>query len=271
MTSLMSARQLGVEPIVSSAEVRVSDRSDESLQETLRAAYRQVFGNAYLMDSERLAIAESRLRQGDLSVRDFIRELGVSEAYRKRFFYPCSQVRFIELNFKHFLGRAPYDRSELSEHIQLYSQLGYEAEIDSYVYSQEYFDNFGDSIIPTYRELDGARSLRSVAFSRILHLYKGNASSDRAQYTGNRSRLISELAGNTASSVSNSSFGKRLVGTGVGKRSQLFRLRVTRKPPMVGCQIRSTVREYVVPFEQLSDTLRRLGNQGNRITDIIPA
>jgi len=38
----------------------------------VRAAYRQVFGNVHANDSERLVSAESRLRNGDINVREFV-------------------------------------------------------------------------------------------------------------------------------------------------------------------------------------------------------
>ena len=46
---------------------------------TVRAAYRQVFGNVQPMESERATSAESMLRNGDISVREFIhhRQIGV--------------------------------------------------------------------------------------------------------------------------------------------------------------------------------------------------
>ena len=74
-----------------------------------------------------------------------------SETYRKKFFYPNSQTRLIELNYKHLLGRAPYDESEIAFHVDLYNAEGYEAEINSYIDSVEYQENFGESVVPYYR------------------------------------------------------------------------------------------------------------------------
>jgi hypothetical protein len=49
------------------------------------------------------------------------------------------------------LGRAPYDESEIAFHVDLYNAEGYEAEINSYIDSVEYQENFGESIVPYYR------------------------------------------------------------------------------------------------------------------------
>jgi len=128
MTSTMAATQLGFEPfaVTSPVELR-ANWSEGDVQAVITTAYRQVFGNDHLMQSERLTSAESLLRQGNINVRDFIRALAQSELYRKKFFYSTPQVRFIELNYKHLLGRAPYDESEITEHVNLYIEQGYEA------------------------------------------------------------------------------------------------------------------------------------------------
>ncbi len=122
--------------------------SEDDLQAVIRAVYKQVLGNAHLMESERLASAESLLRNGDLTVRGFVRIVAQSELYQSQFFHNCSPYRFIELNYKHLLGRAPQDQGEISEHVQIYNEQGYEVEIDSYIDSDEYIENFGENIVP---------------------------------------------------------------------------------------------------------------------------
>ncbi|MEB3294649.1 MAG: phycobilisome rod-core linker polypeptide, partial [Synechococcales bacterium] len=86
MTSAMTARQLGIEPFASTAPVELRiHASDGDKQAVILAAYRQVFGNEHLMAAERLTSAESLLKQGNLSVREFIRALAMSELYRSKF------------------------------------------------------------------------------------------------------------------------------------------------------------------------------------------
>ncbi|MEO1149255.1 MAG: phycobilisome rod-core linker polypeptide, partial [Cyanobacteria bacterium J06638_22] len=94
--------------------------AEDALQIVIRAAYRQVLGNAHVMDSQRLTNAESQLRNGDITVREFVRAVAQSDLYRSLFFETSSPYRFVELNFKHLLGRAPQDQAEISEHVQLY-------------------------------------------------------------------------------------------------------------------------------------------------------
>lgn len=54
------------------------------------------------MESERgeLVKAESDFKGNTLSVRELVRAMGKSEAYRKRFFARAGSYRFVELNMK---------------------------------------------------------------------------------------------------------------------------------------------------------------------------
>lgn len=176
-----------------SIELR-NNASEDDLQNVIRAVYRQVLGNAHIMESERLIGAESQLRNGGLTVRQFVSAVGLSDLYRQRFFESSSQYRFIELNFKHFLGRAPQDQAEVSEHVRRYSEAGYEAEIASYVDSDEYSQSFGENRVPYARAIQSQAGQKNVTYNRSFALMRGNSSSD----AGRAARLISELGGNKA-------------------------------------------------------------------------
>lgn len=270
MTSAMAARQLGIEPCISSApsELRFNS-SEDDFQVIILAAYRQVFGNDHLMQSEQLNSAESLLRQGNITVRDFIRTLATSELYRQKFFYSNSQVRFIELNFKHLLGRAPYDQSEIAEHVDRYVEQGYEAEINSYLDSEEYQNNFGEMMVPYHRGFSTQTGQKTIGFNRLFSLYRGAASSDRGQSRGGR--LTAEVAMNLATPVRAAASSGELTGTAGGSRNQLFRIRVTQAASRSTTQIRRGISEYLVAYEQLSATMQRLNQRGSRIVDISPA
>ena len=56
-------------------------------QDILRAAYRQVFGNAHLMEEQLVATAESLFLQGDLTVQGLISALAqtpIADCFSKR-------------------------------------------------------------------------------------------------------------------------------------------------------------------------------------------
>ncbi|MFK8182583.1 MAG: phycobilisome rod-core linker polypeptide [Phormidesmis sp.] len=268
MTSGTSARLLGFEEAQSAPTELRNHASEADIQSAIWASYRQVFGNDHVMSVERLTSAESLLRQGHIRVVDFVRALASSELYKQKFFYSTSQVRFIELNFKHLLGRAPYDESEISEHVDRYVEQGYEAEINSYFESVEYQDNFGDNVVPYYRGFATQRNQKTVGFGRMFQLYRGAASSDRPQKPA---CLTSELARNTASPIRAANGGKELQGVTGGGREQLYRIRVSQSASVRTPQVRLGVQEYVVSYEQLSPTLQRLNKRGNRIVSITSA
>ena len=96
------ASQLGVSLFEETPPIELtSGRSEEEVESIIRAVYRQILGNAYVMESERDAIAESQFKRGELSVREFVRAIGKSGLYSSRFFETCPRYRFIELNYKH--------------------------------------------------------------------------------------------------------------------------------------------------------------------------
>jgi phycocyanin-associated rod linker protein len=271
MTSSMSARRLGFEPFTATSPVELRARAVSDVQSVIVAAYRQVFGNDHLMESERLVGAESMLRQGNISVREFVRTLAQSELYRDKFFYSTPQVRFIELNYKHLLGRAPADESEISYHVNLYIEQGYEAEINSYIDSLEYQENFGDSIVPYHRAFSTQRGQKTVGFNRMLHLYNGYANSDRAQGRNKAGSLTRDLALNLATPVRTPSFGRSLAASVSGARGGVYRVTVTQGASNRTTQIRRGTTDILVSYDQLSPTLQRLSQRGSRVVNISPA
>ena len=99
MAALGQAARLGIGAFENSALVELRpDRIEADVAVIIRAAYRQVLGNEYLLEAERLVSAESLLQEGAISVRGFVQAIAQSELYRDKFFYSNSQTRFIELN-----------------------------------------------------------------------------------------------------------------------------------------------------------------------------
>lgn len=142
--------------------------------------WKQVFGNAYVMESERADayIAESMFRAGQITLREFVRGVALSSTYRRRFFDCCGPYRAVELNFKHLLGRGPVSQAELSEHVQLIANKGFEAEINSYIDSLEYDEAFGDDLVP-YMRFKGTYSTCDE-FNRMCALYSSPGTTDKS-------------------------------------------------------------------------------------------
>ena len=90
------ASLLGVERFDSDTPLELLPGDDDARKEQIiRAIYRQVLGNAYVMDSERQLVIESQFKLGEISVREFVRRLAKSDLYRTRFFDDCARYRYI--------------------------------------------------------------------------------------------------------------------------------------------------------------------------------
>lgn len=159
----------------------------------IRAIYRQVLGNAHIMESDRLTVAESQLKLGKISVREFVRCLAKSELYKSRFINNCPRYRSHELNFKHLLGRAPDSYQETIYHSNILDSQGYEADIDSYIDSDEYQDAFGENIVPYYRGYKTQTGKRLLGYANMYKMLESISTSDKAGKSGNSARLAAPI------------------------------------------------------------------------------
>jgi phycocyanin-associated rod linker protein len=250
----------------------------------IRAVYRQVLGNDYLMESERLIGLESLLCNGQITVRDFVRGVAKSELYKTKFLYSAFQTRTIELNFKHLLGRAPNDESEVIEHLDRYQEQGYDADIDSYIDSDEYDENFGDSIVPYYRSFKYQIGQQTTGFTRMFQLYRGYANSDTSQVAGTKSRLAAELGSNTTSAVippsggsngfayqgaAGSTMPARVFGRStIGESNRLYRIEVSSICLPRYPRVRRSNKEFIVSYDQLNSTLQYINKIGGKIASV---
>ena len=194
--------------------------SDADLEVVIRAVYRQVFGNAHVMESERLTIAESQFKRGELSVREFVRQLAKSEFYRSRFFDSCYRYRAIELNFKHLLGRAPDNFDEMRYHSSVLDQRGFEADIDTYIDSDEYQTAFGEAIVPYYRGFSTQNGQSMLEFTNMFQLLRSASSSDKDLATNNKPQL-------TRAIVQNSPYGKLKASDAAAILAEVFKPKVS--------------------------------------------
>ncbi|MCL1474241.1 phycobilisome rod-core linker polypeptide [Argonema antarcticum] len=123
-------------------------------QDVVKAAYRQVFERditrAYSLGISDL---ESKVKNCEISMKEFIRRLGKSPLYRKNFFEPYINSRALELAFRHILGRGPSSREEVQKYFALVSSKGLPGLIDALVDSEEYSDYFGEETVPYIRGL----------------------------------------------------------------------------------------------------------------------
>jgi phycobilisome core-membrane linker protein len=122
--------------------------------QTVKAAYRQIFERditrAYSLSISDL---ESKVKNGEISMKEFVRRLCKSPLYRKNFYDPYINSRALELAFRHILGRGPSSREEVQKYFSIVSKGGLPALVDALVDSREYSDYFGEETVPYLRGL----------------------------------------------------------------------------------------------------------------------
>lgn len=249
--------------MVSTAPVQLwTDFSSDDAQAVIRAVYRQVLGNPHIMESEQLTSAESQLKDGIYSVQEFVREVAKSDFYRARFFETCAPYRFVEMNFKHLLGRAPQDQAELSEHIQIVINEGYDAEIDSYIDSAEYQAAFGDRTVPYYRGTVSQVGFKQVGYNRMFSVAGGFAQSDQAFKA---SQLVDSLAGNSAVKITLPATG-RIAGY-KDATEKTFKI-VVRGGKFDSQRRRRSTTEYIVSGAKMTPKIQQINRMSGTIVSI---
>ena len=231
------------------------DRSQAA--DVLRAAYRQVFGNRYLMELDVQPSIEALFMNGDLTVQGLVTALAQSETYRRLYLETNSPYRFVELNFKHLLGRPPRNQAEVSEHVRLLADEGFEAEIASYTYSDEYLNNFGCDSVPFARTATSVVGESTVAYQRTQAMDPG--------YAGFDANGASVLQTSVASSTNPTAAGARKV-VGGGNR---FTISWTSRMQLGS--VRRSAQRSVVSYSSLSKTIQSIQAQGGRILSIANA
>jgi phycoerythrin-associated linker protein len=278
--TLANAAYLGIERYANNRvnENWMSASSDDKAA-VIRAVYQQVLGNQYVMASERLEGPESLFKRGYLSVRELVRQVAKSGLYRKRFFESSNPYRFIELNFKHLLGRAPQNKAEMLHHFTILQEQGYDAEIDSYLDSAEYQDRFGEEGVPYLHGWNYSVGQQGLQFSYMLQLVRGTAASIKGDITKNQSRLnpsvhaeaplpvVSPMAkGNVFRKVS--ADGVTRQGVGSGEEGRTYRVEITGFNNYRLHKRSNRVR--FIPFNKLLAYQQQIHREGGRIASITP-
>ena len=238
----------------------------DTINGLIRATYRQVMGNPHLMESERAMSAESKFAEGYLSTRELVRAIAQSPEYSRRFFETNAPYRFVELNFKHLLGRAPKSQAELSEHIQILANEGYEAEINSYLDSAEYQSTFGEDTVPFMRIMS-EQGRSQLAFNRHLSLAEGYAASDTVL---NSSSLVTSVATNSVPSgwrtTTTRTNRNGAVAGSPSATTKRFRIVVQAQPR--GGRQRTPNASYLVSGKDMSSQLKYIHTRRGRIVSI---
>jgi phycoerythrin-associated linker protein len=234
--------------------------ANADVQTAIRAVYKYVLGNPHVMESERLVSAESQLCDRSMSVREFVRAVGKSGFYSRRYFETCSPYRLVELNYMHFLGRPPESQAEASAYMRLMATSGFEASIDFLVDSAEYQAQFGEDTVPYNRGSRTESGLSQVTYNRSFAVDRGPA---QVSSSVKASQLVASIAGGGGNKIKAST--ATITGSGTEKR---FRITVTSRATP-GAARRLSKTEYIVSAEKMTPTIQRIGRSGGKIATIV--
>ncbi|WP_310425267.1 phycobilisome rod-core linker polypeptide [Chamaesiphon sp. VAR_48_metabat_135_sub] len=149
--------------------------SSTQVSDLIEAAYRQIFFHAFAADREKFL--ESQLRSGQITVRDFIRGLCLSNTFTNSFYNLNSNYRFVEQCVQRVLGRPVYNEAEKIAWSIVVATKGRAGFINDILNSNEYLENFGDSIVPFQRRRvlpSGASALPfNIQSPRYDEYYRG--------------------------------------------------------------------------------------------------
>lgn len=134
-------------------ELRIFSTDDQfdgtGMDALIEAAYRQIFFHAFKWDRE--PFLESQLRNGQITVRDFIRGLALSTTFYESFYEKNSNYKFVEHCVQKILGRDVYsDREKIAWSIVVATK-GIQGFVDELLNSEEYLTNFGFNTVPYQR------------------------------------------------------------------------------------------------------------------------
>lgn len=160
------------------------------IDEIIWACYRQIFNEQQILTFNRQIFLESQLKNGQITIRDFIRGLLLSDSFRRLNYETNNNYRFVEMCIQRVLGRSPYNNQEkLSWSIVLATQ-GLKGFVDQLLNSEEYLINFGDEIVPYQRRrILPQQTLGELPFARMArydayHLSQLQASGQLRPFVG---------------------------------------------------------------------------------------
>jgi phycobilisome rod-core linker protein len=146
--------------------------SRRELDEQIEQAYRQIFFHAFKADRE--PVLESRLRSGQISMRDFVRGLLNSDKFRNDFYRCNSNYRVVDQIVGRVLGRPVHGQRERIALSILIAEQGLPGLIDHLLNSQEYLDHFGYDTVPFQRgRVLGGHAHAVMPFNQQAPRYDG--------------------------------------------------------------------------------------------------
>ena len=174
---------------------KAMDRQDQNF--VIEAAYRQIFFHAFKVDRDRTL--ESQLRTGQITVRDFIRSLCLSDTFNRSFYNLNSNYKVARHLVEKLLGRTTHGQSEEIAWSAVLMTRGVRGMVDDILNSEEYMEAFGYDTVPYHRNrVVGSREVGETPFNitspRYDAYYRGILGFPQIVYTGTAKSLPARAA-----------------------------------------------------------------------------
>ena len=126
-----------------------ADTYRSNIDSLIEQAYQQIFFHA--MQSDREPFLESQLRSGNITLRDFIRGLLVSERFQQGYYQCSSNYRMVDQVVGRVLGRPVHGEAERLAWSIVIGEKGFTTFVDTLLDSDEYMSCFGYDLVPQQR------------------------------------------------------------------------------------------------------------------------
>ena len=115
----------------------------------IEQAYRQIFSHAMRRDREPFLL--SQLRSGNITVRDFMRGLLLSERFQQGYYQCNSNYRMVDQVVGRILDRPVHGDAERRTWSIVIGEKGFTAFVDALLDSSDYMESFGYDLVPQQR------------------------------------------------------------------------------------------------------------------------
>jgi phycobilisome rod-core linker protein len=126
-----------------------ADTYRSNIDSLIEQAYQQIFFHA--MQSDREPFLESQLRSGNITLRDFIRGLLLSERFQQGYYQCSTNYRMVDQVVGRVLGRPVHGEAERLAWSIVIGEKGFTTFVDTLLDSDEYMSCFGYDLVPQQR------------------------------------------------------------------------------------------------------------------------
>ncbi len=247
--------------------------TESSTQSVINAVYVQVLGNAGYA-GERLGSEEARLENGDICLKDFVRSVARSDAFRRRYWSGLYIVKAIEVMHRRLLGRPTFGRWEIDALFDTAARKGFYGVVEALIESKDYQDCFGEDTVPFERFITPGdlNVRRAPTLKREVAEFGYDSSS---LVLTNRPEPLAPMAYRGSGEITPRNFpgrggGSRADWNGIAKDFSGDDLQKSLRQIRLGEPIKRTRTSAAAPLTPMTRALETKGAEGYKLRPSLP-